>query len=173
MVPFNTNFKHDLRDHGGATGADLLNFQRPRFPIPTNVHRASLRKRSGYHKPISLHFLLLLFCHFSDFWWEGLVYCGAFARTIKRILPPWGQLSLKGELYMFWKGILTGGEMKPLTSKIGVRGAKRAKKWNQKIELRERDPLLLLCPALFHQTSKRFEFFDISWRFNPLAGRLP
>ena len=43
-------------------------------------------------------------------------------------LPPWGQLSLKGELSMFWKGILTGGEMKPLTSKIGVHGAKRAKK---------------------------------------------
>ena len=81
----------------------LFSFQRPCSSLPVSKRRSPLRKRPGFNKPISLHFLRL------DLEWVGLVYCGAFARTIKRILPPWGQLSLKGELYMFWKGILTGG----------------------------------------------------------------
>ena len=97
-------------------------FSKTVFSPSVSKRRSPLRKRPGFNKPISFHFLRL------GLEWEGLVYCGAFARTIKRILPPWGQLSLKGELSMFWKGILTGGEMKPLTSKIGVHGAKRAKK---------------------------------------------
>ena len=62
----------------------LFSFQRPCSPLPVSKRRSPLRKRPGSDKPISLHFLRL------GLEWVGLVYCGAFARTIKRILPPRG-----------------------------------------------------------------------------------
>lgn len=93
----------------------LFSFQRPCSPLPVSKRRSPLRKRPGFNKPISLHFLRF------GLEWEGLGYCGAFARTIKKILPPRGQLSFKGELYMYWKGnIERGGEMKPLTIREGA-----------------------------------------------------
>lgn len=63
-----------------------LKFSKTTHPIPNKQHRVSFRKRSGYNKPTSLHVLPLLFRHFSDSEWEGLVYC-------KRISP---QTSYKG-----------------------------------------------------------------------------
>lgn len=65
----------------------LFIFQRPCSSLPVSKRRSPLRKRPGFNKPISLHFLRL------GLEWVGLVYCGAFARTIKKILPPRGQLS--------------------------------------------------------------------------------
>ena len=62
----------------------LFIFQRPCSPLPVSKRRSPLRKRPGFNKPISLHFLRL------GLEWVGLVYCGAFARTIKRIYPRGG-----------------------------------------------------------------------------------
>lgn len=148
----------------------LYNFQRPKFPIPTNVHRASLRKRSGYHKPISLHFLLLLFCHFSDFWWEGLVYCGAFARTIKKILPQGGSSPEKESFICFGKEYWQGEKWNPWQAKSGC--AEQSARKNEIKESNSVKEILCFCfaPRFFtkHQSaSNSLTFHDVSI---PLRG---
>ena len=82
----------------------LFSFQRPCSPLPVSKRRSPLRKRPGSDKPVSLHFLRF------GLEWEGLVYCGAFARTIKKILPQGGSSPSKESFICIGKEILKGGK---------------------------------------------------------------
>ena len=83
-------------------------FSKTVFSPSVSKRRSPLRKRPGFNKPISFHFLRL------GLEWEGLVYCGAFARTIKRILPPRGAALLKRRaLYVLERNIDRGRNVTP------------------------------------------------------------
>ena len=79
-------------------------FSKTVFSPSVSKRRSPLRKRPGFNKPISLHFLRL------GLEWVGLVYCGAFARTIKKILPQGGSSPSKESFICIGKEILKGGK---------------------------------------------------------------